>query len=330
MNSDLLTKRIRKVALDLAELSRDLEHNPKRGLFFADLMKQRIFELYDLSAELRAEFHSSEITQTDSAKQRLTPAPEVVVNKTQDLPPQTEPLVPPQNKPIEPPPDIKLTPPAPVTPPPIVDPPPVVPPVTAPAEPVKKISQPETPVEPVQEEKKPAEPAPEPEKSAPENTIETEEPALTKEPATELEESVPEHTAKNNAPELTSEEVRTHPTVNPNVNTKNPLKAPWLSVVLEDTLERKLKINDITQKSQNAPLQDLNKGISISQKHEFIAGLFSGNSGEYRGAIEQIESCPSLEHALGWLENEMVDNNQWQKKERLVSEFLFLIQRRFL
>jgi hypothetical protein len=275
---EINVKRIRKIAKDIADITDDIENNKSRTTFFAELIRQRVFEIYDLSKELasndvkekesqflkpkssRETFRTEQDAQNALQAEQPLPPPAVVENEK-----KIEPLF---EMPKE---EIKKE---------VVETPPPAP-QTENIDYVKLVQPPQPKLEPIEE-----------------------------------------------ITSLLNEDVKNpEPTPVPQSKKNSP---SWLNQLLEETIEKKRKSHDITQRMENSPLTDLTKAISISQKHEFITGLFAGDSSVFKQTIDKVQQSNGVDKALTLLEKEIADQYQWQKKEKLVSEFIFLVQRRFL
>jgi hypothetical protein len=311
MNRDLIIKRMKRVAHDISDLANDINNNKHRVHFFSDIIKQRIFELYDLNQSLTEDAEGADLGHSQEAN--VTPTPRVLehtVSKerflkthqtddrnsektiseekhpssniseldrviTHDVNPQTNPVdvIPPSQEVMNR-----------ETPTPLPSPPPENPIITTPpiedTEMVKEISTTPPPTDD----------------------------SLTgsSDPMTPIEENNP---------------MALPPTLSGHCVLKN---------LLDQYVDSRNQLNDITQRLQNAPISNFSTAISIGQKHEFINGLFGGNAEKYKTALQQIENKASLELAIEWLEREFLHQYHWDRKEKLTTSFLFLIRRRFL
>lgn len=347
MNKEILTKRIRRVATDIADIANDIDNHRSRKAFFIDLIKQRIFELYDLQKEL-SEMHEApapvkqvgyikstfatdipvktvaEVSPTPAATPtqqtglftETTKTPET--NKEQ-TPPPVEPTVHIEEAPEKTEEAIDMAPPV-VTPEKETEEPsveaPVQPPVVLPTaetiDPPKSLEPDYFTLEAIRRKEEQA--APKTELEA-EQTIE------------EQAAAVPEIPTAIEPPIYTPPTPPTPPTP---IETETAYESVWLVPLLADYKESKNKQNDITQRLQNTPITNFATAISISQKHEFITELFAGNSDIYKQTLAEVEQRGSVEKALSYLEYEIAEQYQWAKKEKLVASLLFLISRRFI
>lgn len=101
-----------------------------------------------------------------------------------------------------------------------------------------------------------------------------------------------------------------------------------------------LSINEKMQAAGNAPslgerlqqsaIENLNSAIGLNQKFLFINELFDENTDEYLSAVERLNSKNNLPEAMEIVNTELVDKYKWNMDDKVVNEFLNLIQRRYL
>lgn len=87
---------------------------------------------------------------------------------------------------------------------------------------------------------------------------------------------------------------------------------------------------NIAEKLKETPIADLVKAIAISKKFEFINLLFDGNSDVYKQCIQTIQSSKDYNTAIQYLEQNILEQFDWQEHEKLAAEFFSLVRRRFL
>ncbi len=354
MNKEILTKRIRRVATDIADIANDIDNHRSRKAFFIDLIKQRIFELYDLQKEL-SEMQEAPAPVKQGGYIKSTFATDVPVKTAAEVPPPPVTIPAKQTglftETEKAPETIKEETPLPEEPiihieetekkteeiipidTPIVTleketedlgveqhiPAAVVLPTVETTEPPKNIEPDYFTLEAIRRKE---------EQLAVKTEAETEaEKEIEKEAEAEEQDlAIPETPTAITPPIYT---VPTPPSPSP-IDLESATKSVWLVSLLTEYKESKNKQNDITQRLQNTPITNFATAISISQKHEFITELFAGNSDIYKQTLAEVEQRGSIEKALSYLEYEIAEQYQWAKKEKLVASLLFLISRRFI
>lgn len=308
MNSELLTRKIKKIGQEISSLAQDIEHNKNRKHFFIDLIKTKTFELYELCKELQNEspLDSKEENPTQFLKKSTpkelfrTELDELKKNESNPLldlfhadeTTASTPVLEPKNSPeadnIETPPiEINDT-------------------LKTHEEDVKSnielhdtLPKEEITIQATKEE--------------PEIKVESE----NKEESITLEENVRE--------ENTVVPIPSTPTT-----LSNAPSSFYLLDLLDDYLSKKNNSNDISNRLQNTPISNFTTAVSISQKHLFINELFGNNPESYKATLSKIETIGKLQDSLWFLEQEILPTYQWVKKEKSVVEFLSLIRRRFI
>jgi len=325
MKEELLTKKLRKIAQDIALLSYDLENNKSRQRFFSDLIKQRVFELYDVLAELNSETPKDQDSKKEMQFIKKDASREMY--RTEELAKQNQKIIPEVKEEliIEEENEVVIEAPN----------PPSLPPSEITIQIEQKIEV------PIAEEIKP-----ETAESVPYENMEelpqqdevssTEEQEVVISPI-EQEENIAPAKELFPEPEVIAEEkveevkIKIHNLFDTNLTPPKTKNAPlWVEIILEEFLQKINQIGGVAAKQQNSPVSSLTAVISISQKHEFINGLFAADVEAYKKAISQIESSKDLEEALQYAENNLVDQFAWKHKEKLASEFVSLIRRRKL
>lgn len=325
MKEELLTKKLRKIAQDIALLSYDMENNKSRQRFFSDLIKQRVFELYDVLAELNSETPKDQDSKKEMQFIKKDASREMY--RTEELAKQNQKIIPEVKEEliVEEENEVVIEAPN----------PPTLPPSEITIQIEQKIEA------PIVEEIKPATAEPVPYENVEElpqheEVSSTEEQEVVNSPIEQEENSIP---AKELVPEpeVIAEEkveevkIKIHNLFDTNPTPPKTKNAPlWVEIILDEFLQKINQIGGVAAKQQNSPVASLTAVISISQKHEFINGLFAADVEAYKRAISQIESSKDLEEALIFAENNLVDQFAWKHKEKLASEFVSLIRRRKL
>lgn len=334
MKEELLTKKLRKIAQDIALLSYDMENNKSRQRFFSDLIKQRVFELYDVLAELNSD--TSRDLDSKKEMQFIKKDASREMYRTEELAKQNQKVVPEVKEELS-------------------------------EESINQIIK-----ESLEEEEAIVDELIKKELESESSVIEELKPEITEEESREEIVSTPQFEQDLTMEEQEVPEIETIPTNNEkeqelqvdsekvpepvapepeiipeeklekvkteiqtlfdsNPIPQKPKNSPlWVEIILEEFLQKINQIGGVAAKQQNSPINSLTAVISISQKHEFINGLFAGDVEAYKKAITQIESCKDLNEALLFAENNLVDQFAWKHKEKLASEFVSLIRRRKL
>jgi hypothetical protein len=290
---EFVTRQIRKIAREIGSLADNIDNHHERGKFYAELLKNKIFELYesnnllmDLLNEKSVSFpeSSKSVSINTDIKQEKNPAQETekpaqVLIKEETITETREEAAFSEN------------------------------------ESSHKESVVESQVEntneetPIPEDLKVDTPIPE--------EIKEVDPPSKNEILKEVETEIPELIVKAE--------------VSPNeFQTTVKKEDTWLYNNLITALEKTRKSGDIAEKKQDQPIKSLGNSISISQKHEFISALFAGESNALKDAISKIESMNSFDDAIVWLDQELSNQNNWKKNEKLSFEFANLVRRRFL
>ena len=85
----------------------------------------------------------------------------------------------------------------------------------------------------------------------------------------------------------------------------------------------------LAEKLEHAPIADLGKAITLSQKFQFMAELFSGQKEVYEQAITRINGAAAYDEAKRYVDAEVLARLQKQPDPDTVSSFMDLVQRRF-
>jgi|GEM_PF-94433 len=79
----------------------------------------------------------------------------------------------------------------------------------------------------------------------------------------------------------------------------------------------------------SAPIKDLRKAISISDRYLFINELFRGEESGYERSIKTINNFNVYQEARYWIDRELKVKMGWDDKSPAVKQFDSLVQRRF-
>ncbi|MCK9480265.1 MAG: hypothetical protein M0R38_00695 [Bacteroidia bacterium] len=316
MNIEVLSKKIKKIAQEISSLTHDIEHNTARRQFYIDLIKQRVFDLYDLTQEFSQAVKGKEVVKDGYFLKKNQPTgffrterdETVKENPIEEKPADITKIVTEQPKAEEKKPE------------PISIEKPIETPVA------KNLFTEEPKVEekviiPTQEEVEiPLEDAIE-EETVVGTKEDIKEEEIEEEKVNIIEESAP--VLSTPATEANKVSLAEKPSGNTNLR-------PLLTQLLADITARKTLANDISHKLQSAPITNFYNTVSISQKHQYIDELFACKPDVYRSVLQKIEEIGNLQDSLEYLGKEIAPTYHWEKSEKLVSEFLYLVNRRFL
>lgn len=87
--------------------------------------------------------------------------------------------------------------------------------------------------------------------------------------------------------------------------------------------------NSLASKLKNSPIENLKSAIGINVKFTFINDLFGGNSEEFNGVVDTIDSMPSADDARNLL-GELSGKHNWDLESHSVSQFVEMVERRFM
>ncbi len=87
--------------------------------------------------------------------------------------------------------------------------------------------------------------------------------------------------------------------------------------------------SSLADRMEHAPISDLGKAISLSQKFLFLAELFGGQSAVYEKAIDTINGYKALEEAKQFLDTEVIAKLKRSPDPEALSSFMDLVERRF-
>jgi DNA-binding ferritin-like protein len=120
---------------------------------------------------------------------------------------------------------------------------------------------------------------------------------------------------------------------------KKPAFAPQVQIAVEEKVAEKAPVKRVldqqpaftlADKLQKSPIADLSKAIGINQKFLFINELFKQNADEFHVAIEKLNSCSDFDSAQVYLKETFFEKYSWDAEDRNVSNFLDLVERRYL
>lgn len=89
------------------------------------------------------------------------------------------------------------------------------------------------------------------------------------------------------------------------------------------------RVTSLADRMEHAPIADLGKAISLSQKFLFLAELFGGQSAAYDKAIDTINGYKAVEEAKQFLDTEVIAKLRRSPDPEALSSFMDLVERRF-
>lgn len=87
--------------------------------------------------------------------------------------------------------------------------------------------------------------------------------------------------------------------------------------------------NSLASKLKNTPIENLKSAIGINVKFTFINELFGGNSDEFNHVVDAIDSMGSADDARNLL-GELSGKHSWDLESHSVSQFVEMVERRFM
>ena len=87
--------------------------------------------------------------------------------------------------------------------------------------------------------------------------------------------------------------------------------------------------NSLANKLKNTPIQNLKSAIGINVKFAFINDLFSGNADDFNQSVEAIDLMNNADEARELL-GELSGKNSWDLESETVSQFVEMVERRFM
>ncbi len=85
----------------------------------------------------------------------------------------------------------------------------------------------------------------------------------------------------------------------------------------------------LAEKLEHAPIADIGKAITLSQKFLFLAELFGGRTEDYNKAIDTINGHKAFEEAKRYLDGEVLVHLKKAPDPEALASFLDLMERRF-
>ena len=86
----------------------------------------------------------------------------------------------------------------------------------------------------------------------------------------------------------------------------------------------------LSDKLKLTPVKDLKSAIGLNQKVTFINVLFKGSDKDFKSAISAINNFGHFSEAKIYISNNLSSKYNWDEQNETVTEFMQLVQRRFL
>jgi len=92
---------------------------------------------------------------------------------------------------------------------------------------------------------------------------------------------------------------------------------------------RDQKSESLADKLKQSKIKDLKSHIDINKKFSFISNLFKGSNENYNLAINQLNDCDNGDQARLILA-ELLTKNNWEVEDETVTNFVEIVERRFM
>lgn len=102
---------------------------------------------------------------------------------------------------------------------------------------------------------------------------------------------------------------------------------------MEKSINDQFKSGDsktLAQKLEQTPVPDLKSAIGINLRFRFVSVLFKNDNEAYSAAVEKLNNFNSMIEADEYIQNSLVDQFDWEKKNPAVKQFIGLVERRYL
>lgn len=109
---------------------------------------------------------------------------------------------------------------------------------------------------------------------------------------------------------------------------KQPTEAQSPSSLLEKLSEQHNQ-NRLADKLKLSPISSLKSTFTLNDRIRFSQGLFSGDSEQFRQAVDALDACPSLEAAKKQV-TAYANTHGWDMESKDVEHFYEFIERRFM
>lgn len=92
------------------------------------------------------------------------------------------------------------------------------------------------------------------------------------------------------------------------------------------TSQQKASLAEVLQKRK---IDNIKSHISINQRFMFINELFGGDINIYNSALEKVDNCQSMNEALDYLQQNYVQQHQWDMESEEVAEFMDVLAKKY-
>lgn len=92
------------------------------------------------------------------------------------------------------------------------------------------------------------------------------------------------------------------------------------------TSQQKASLAEVLQKRK---IENIKSHISINQRFMFINELFGGDINIYNNALEKVDNCESMSEALDYLQQNFVQQQQWDMESEEVAEFMDVLAKKY-
>ena len=96
--------------------------------------------------------------------------------------------------------------------------------------------------------------------------------------------------------------------------------------LLNDFLQGKNSVHDLSSKLQTKPINDLTKAFGINDKFQYTRELFNNDSTLFQNTVQTLNEMNSIEDALIYIGAHF----EWQADSPTVIKFIEILQRRYL
>jgi hypothetical protein len=123
---------------------------------------------------------------------------------------------------------------------------------------------------------------------------------------------------------------QTEPEITPEIVVQKTFEKPTPRAA---TISEKLESGTDTTlagKFRKSPIADLVKAVNINQKILFTKELFKGDSFAFNEALNKLNTFQNKEEALSFLKADLQNKNSWKEGSTALSEFVELVERRYV
>lgn len=99
---------------------------------------------------------------------------------------------------------------------------------------------------------------------------------------------------------------------------------------LNDSLGTKKEDSSVASSLAKSPIANLKDAIAINMKFIFMNDLFEGENTSYNQALETINNFQTIGEANDYIREKLIPRYQWDMESSSASNFMALVERRFL